>query len=298
MTAFSTFWAAIVGGGILGFAIAFMPWPKWLARKDSVPKKATVKYWAIIAGVGTVGLAMAFGPWPEWLMLLRVTVPETSTWVDLIRKVGEALFIGALLAILLDSPIKEKLLTEFAKDVSVHIIGESLPTRLREHLRDYLEMYCVRRNWKITYTMRSKPVGDRHYVELTIQSDYDIENRASEPRDYHFSIELEKTWYKEAGESRITKLDLGPDGKFDWETLRKHARYKPTSAVEFFSVDMELPPFPAHVSGEGDGGAAEARFDDARSIFRRGGVFALPGNRSGDEPHGSDRRLRSSEVRS
>ena len=67
------------------------------------------------------------------------------------RKIGDALIIAPLLALLVDEAAKTKLLREFSLDVSSHIMGRMLPVKLRDHLTGYLQMFLVRTRWDITY---------------------------------------------------------------------------------------------------------------------------------------------------
>src|SRR5258708_28293512 len=101
----------------------------------------------------------------------------SSEWRRFASDAGGAFIIAFLLAILVDSALKEELLTEFAKDVSGHIIGHLLPTKLRKPLLDYLEMSLVRNRWNLTYTLM--PCGTQ-YVEVTVLNEYEMENRSGE----------------------------------------------------------------------------------------------------------------------
>ena len=136
---------------------------------------ARQKYWIGLLASLIVGLLLKL--LPHW----GGQQPWSTEWKQFASEAGGALIIAFLLAVLVDAAVKGGLLTEFAKDVSGHIIGNLLPPKLRKHLMDYLEMSLVRDNWNITYTL--KPYRDR-YVQVLIFSEYEMENHSSDEQAF------------------------------------------------------------------------------------------------------------------
>ena len=171
--------------------------------------KAETKYWSVLIATLVIGGFLALSPGPHWLLMLFCPAHPFPQGEDLLRRLGEALFIAGLLALLLDTAIKDKLLTEFAHDVSIHIIGQLLPPDLRDHIRDYLETPFVRPKWTITCEI--KPIRESEIVELTITSSYNLENLAWKKRRYTFGVDVERSWFQGVGvgKNRIESLDFG-----------------------------------------------------------------------------------------
>ncbi len=163
---------------------------------------ARQKYWVGLIGSLTVGLVLKL--LPHWSLYES----WSSEWKDLASEAGGALIIAFLLAVLVDAALKEELLTEFARDVSGHIIGNLLPVKLRKHLVDYLEMTLVRDNWRITYTLM--PCDTEHYVQVTVSSDYEMENRSSDEQPFEFVIKVEKSWFS-VGQNLITMVRVNDE---------------------------------------------------------------------------------------
>lgn len=163
------------------------------------------KYWLALLSSLILGLLLKLLPyWPYW-----PTYHSWSTeWQLFTSEVGGALIIAFLLAVLVDAALKKELLTEFAKDVSGHIIGSLLPPKLRKHLVDYLEMSLVRDNWRITYTLM--PCGAEPYVQVTVSSDYEMENRSGDEQRFEFVIKVEKSWFT-VGQNLITMVRVNDE---------------------------------------------------------------------------------------
>jgi hypothetical protein len=111
--------------------------------------------------------------------------------------------IAAIIALVIDSVSKRKLLDEFLRDISIHILGRLLPRELREHMLDYLGIDFVRSNWVVTYTITEIP-GRSDYVQLETYTAYDVENRSTFQREYACRYDVEESWVPDVGQSRIT----------------------------------------------------------------------------------------------
>jgi hypothetical protein len=201
--------------------------------------KGKTKYWWGLIGALVIGGLLALSPAPHWVVMLFCLSPPRQL-EDLLQKSGDALFIAGLLAILVDTALKEKLLSEFAHDVSIHIIGEWLPLGLRDHLRHYLEIKFVRTQWTITFVIEPHP--NTNYVLLRISSAYSVENCARKELPYPFRVKVEQSWYSQF-ENSIESLDYG-DGlieKSEFMLHRDHYNHDDHGNV-VYARDIRIPP--------------------------------------------------------
>lgn len=168
-----------------------------------------------------VGIALVALPWDHIVVL--PSHPELQRSLQRIPiGLGEALIIAQILILLVDSATKRTLLEEFARDVSLHIIGRWLPVELRSHLEEYLASDIIRKNWTIRYNIESYS-DHPHFFKLSTESDSEIENRGHLDRAYTFRYEVEESFYPELGntkivscsghaESRLGRDEIDPDG--------------------------------------------------------------------------------------
>ncbi len=129
---------------------------------------------------------------------------------EILRKIGEALIIAAVLAVLVDNAAKTKLLREFSLDVSLLVVGRLLPDDLRKHLDRYLKMLLVRTRWEITYEIEKWPDQDG-FLKLITVSEYDMKNFSESPTDYDFRYAVEESQYDSIGATKITLVKLLQD---------------------------------------------------------------------------------------
>ncbi len=148
-------------------------------------------YRLLLIGVFVVGVALA---------TIHV-VPE------ILKKIGEALIIAPVLAVLVDNAAKTKLLREFSLDVSLLVLGRLLPDRLREHLDRYMKMLLVRTRWEITYAIENWPNQDG-FIKLTTISEYDMKNFSESSTDYDFRYAVEESQHDKIGGTQITLVRL------------------------------------------------------------------------------------------
>jgi hypothetical protein len=122
-------------------------------------------------------------------------------WARACSGIGEALAIAAVIAYLVDEAAKRRLLTEFAQDVSQHIIGRLLPSGLRERMLQYLTVDFVRSNWTVIYELKVRHqqtnagTFEKH-VELMTESSYSMENRSPLDKTYIVAYEVMKKWFE------------------------------------------------------------------------------------------------------
>jgi len=187
-------------------------------------------------GSFAIGIFLALTPWPNWwLSFSGRAIPNPLQ--EVLQKLGDALIIAPLIALLVDTLLKEKLLTEFARDVSAHIIGYHLPVELREHIRHYLEIVFIRRRWEIIYNIRKWP-GQPGYLELEVFSQYEMENRSDTQETYPFSYEVEESWFP-IGTTRMTAVKLGDGRLFDEKGLGNRVSHERGNIVIRENVEIE-----------------------------------------------------------
>jgi hypothetical protein len=167
------------------------------------PATSRQKYWLGITG--SLALALLLKLLPYWQAYKSWPYDD---WKQLASEISNACIIAVLLALLVDAALKEELLTKFARDISGHIIGNLLPLKLRKHLMDYLEMSLVRERWNITYTL--EPCSPPH-VKVTILSDYEMENRSGDDQTFQFVMKVEKSWFPNCGQNRVTKVRVNDE---------------------------------------------------------------------------------------
>jgi hypothetical protein len=177
------------------------------------------------------------------LLLLGVFVAGVALAVihsvpEILKKIGEAMIIAPVLAVLVDNAAKTKLLREFSLDVSLLVLGRLLPDRLREHLDRYMKMLLVRTRWEITYEIEKWPDQDG-FVKLTTISEYDMKNFSERATDYDFRYSVEESQYDKIGGTQITLVRLLPD-TFEGEELAKNI--KTGNNYKTFTKTMELLP--------------------------------------------------------
>ncbi|MGD0831802.1 MAG: hypothetical protein ABR907_12710 [Terracidiphilus sp.] len=148
-----------------------------------------------------IGAILVATPWDRFIVVPSNTVLQNSLQRIPIG-LGEAMIIAQILILLVDSKTKKKLLSDFAQNVSAHIIGRWLPPELRSHLEAYLGADILRKNWTIHYDIESLP-DHPHYFRLRTISDSEVENRGNSDRKYPYRYEVEESFYPELGNTRI-----------------------------------------------------------------------------------------------
>jgi hypothetical protein len=158
---------------------------------------------------------------------------------EIFHKIGEALIIAPVLALLVDEAAKTKLLREFSLDISSHIMGRLLPGQLREYLTGYLQMFLVRTRWEITYDIE-KWEGQPGYIRLKTFMEYDMKNYSDHPTDYDFKYSVEESLYPHVGCTQITYVRLGDEATYEGEALAKVVQAE--NDYQTFSSKRQLQP--------------------------------------------------------
>jgi hypothetical protein len=179
--------------------------------------KERTKIWLISGLLLLFGLAFAANDWKAWPSVKgEAIVPEFLG--NLLQKLGEAMAIAGVLTLVVDAAAKQRLLREFAKEVSTHIIGRRLPPELRTYIEQYLETDLIRTGWTITYTISEWP-GRAEFERLVTLSVYEMENRSSSEQEYYCNYEVEKSFFPDVGKTRILHVSganlLEPGKSFD-----------------------------------------------------------------------------------
>ena len=235
----------------------------WIVRKERA------QYFGLLVLTFGLGATLASWPWkqtgaPEFL---RAVAP----------RVGEALMIAPILALLVDEAAKRKLLREFAMDVSSNIIGRHLPGSMREAVREYLSVSLIRSQWSVTYTIAEIPDAPG-YVRLHTRSEWELENRLEKGQTCPLSFSVEKSWFPEFGETEITRLGFeDPWGLESFDYFKGDKRLSPTLEGGFWQVpkkQINLPPHP-HAAFKCWAECVEVYRSDFSTPF----VAALPVNR-------------------
>ena len=160
---------------------------------------AAVKFWIGVLCVFLVGCYLS--GWPEGLAL------SPWRWLNEVLKrssheIGMAFIVAPIIAIIVDRAAKKELLTEFAEDISSHIIGRLLPVNLREYISEIMQSAFVRTRLDLEYDVKILP--DRtDFLKVQTRIEYELENKSDTPRDYCFKYEVEKSFYPEVGEAKI-----------------------------------------------------------------------------------------------
>lgn len=127
--------------------------------------------------------------------------------IEVLPKLGDALLIAPIVIITIEFAAARELLNEFAKNVSHHIIGRILPPELREHMFRHLTVSFLKKHWSVEYWCEEIPdhTGALKVITCIIS---EIENRSDREEEYDFSFQIEKSWFPEIDESRITKAEV------------------------------------------------------------------------------------------
>lgn len=204
--------------------------------------------WALAVAF-CLGLLLANWPWETRLPVL-VHIPMLGPFLPkVLQRIGEALIIAPILAIIVDAAAKRLLLKEFAENVSIHIIGRRLPQALREHIFTYLNKPVVRTKWTITYWIENWPQMPG-YVKLTTASEYEIENRGEQMERYEFLYEVEDSWFPTVGEAHLKQVSISIPGQkkreYDEATLEiRQKDSKELSGNKIFRIPLDIPPTPS-----------------------------------------------------
>jgi hypothetical protein len=138
-------------------------------------------------------------------------LPSNIFVKTLLPKIGDALLIAVILALVVDLPAKKEMLADFLFDSSTHIIGRQLPEDVREELREYLNVPFLRPLWKITYELSEEPSLSAVKLQSTYQGE--MENLTTRKRGYEFSAILDDTWMNGVPLPELRRVSILRKGK-------------------------------------------------------------------------------------
>lgn len=197
-------------------------------------------FWLVFLSVLILGLSLDAWDWEKRPLHIGQFHTLSALLARVLPKLGEALMIASILALVIDGISKRKLLDEFLRDISIHILGRLLPRELREHMLDYLGIDFVRSNWVVTYKITE--IADRPgYVQLETYTAYDVENRSTFEREYACRYDVEESWVPDVGESRITWVKA--EGCFEHYQDDEDLSVTSDGGFKRFSKIVRLPPY-------------------------------------------------------
>lgn len=189
-------------------------------------EKPTNRFWLRLLAISFSGLFLAISPWEIFFPQtspLSVNGPTTVNRIFLVlcrvpTEVGIALMIAAVIAWLVDYAAEQRLLEDFAENVSAHVIGRLLPLDLRESIFDYLQNPIVRTKLNILYAIKDLP-GHKGFVELRVDGGSDVENRSGVARSWDFTCSVDHTCCPSVGKSRLTGVSVTELSNHDKTTI-------------------------------------------------------------------------------
>lgn len=175
-----------------------------MPRNESTYSAPSTAFHLTVLSLFVLGVFLSASPWESWLGFVPY-LGLRDLLAKILQAVGEALVVAQVIIVTVDQAAKAKLLQEFAKDVSGHIIGKHLPVELRVHIMKLLEAPFVRTKWEIIYTISTWP-GQSEYWRLVTESGYEIENVSDTEQKFLFFYSLEESFAPHIGRSQITRL--------------------------------------------------------------------------------------------
>jgi hypothetical protein len=198
------------------------------------------RFQVVLIGAFVIGSFLASLPWAIWFS--HWSHPHIATFVaELITRMGDALLIAPLLALIVEVAAQQELLGTFVRDISIHIIGHLLPKELRECIIGYLSTPFVRNKWFVEYRIVEWP-GKAGFYELTTMMQYEIENRSESNKNYMFFYDVPTSWFPAVGEARIAHVagwhDQVPIFDFNEAQLRDNGQVQQRG--DFLSFKKEV----------------------------------------------------------
>jgi hypothetical protein len=169
--------------------------------------------------------------------------PHVAKFVaELIARMGDALLIAPLLALIVEVAAQQELLGTFVHDISIHIIGYLLPSELRECIIGYLSTPFVRTKWFVEYRIVEWP-GKSGFYELTTLVQYELENRSESNKTYTFSFEVPNSWFPAIGKARIVHMAAWQNRTaiFDYDEVQLCHEAQARADFVAFKREVDIP---------------------------------------------------------
>ena len=215
---------------------------------DEEKSASRLKFWGVLIGLVLLGIALDSLPesaklLPKWPMLERLT---SQPWLmELLNKLGDAAIIAAILAVAVDGYVKQKLVSEVAREAVDFAVGYALPQQVKQHIQHILRMPFVRQNVAFTYEFAATAPGAdaEEYLEVTCTTSYDIVNLTDRDMKFNVRTAVQKAHYPGLGENRLCLLQVAgvPSSEAKLKELaKKQDQGRTTSDVLYTSVTEEV----------------------------------------------------------
>ncbi len=172
----------------------------------------------------TLGIFLMVAPWEHWLWFVTNEQLRKNI-AELVSKVGDAFAIAPILALVIEIAAAQELLENFAREVSVHILGSLLPPELRSQISDHLRTHFIKKRWDIEYRIEEWP-GHPEVASVRTTVTQEVENRSGRNNSYEFRFEVEKSWFPSIAKSKICHatgstddtvlFEFNPEKASDW----------------------------------------------------------------------------------
>lgn len=207
-------------------------------------EKARLKWWLQTLVVLALGIYLIMWPWNDWPFVKGLPLFPELLQLGL-PKVGDALVIAGVIALLVDRAVKRDLLLEFASDISHHMVGNLLPPELREHIRNYLKVALVRKNWSINYESEIQENSTKT-VKVTTRSTYEMENRSAAPKKYKHEFLVEQRTVGKTAPQIVSFAVISPNSKECYELSEHDSSTRPANFNGWLvlSKEVTIPPPP------------------------------------------------------
>src|SRR5262245_42479435 len=133
-----------------------------------------------------------------------------------LHKLGEALVIAAILAVVVDRYVKDKLVAEVARDVLSYSVGHAIPKEIQQEIRHLLRLPFVRQDFELIFSLKEVP-NHPGFVAIVMQTSFRIINLTDVSQEYPFCSSIEKTLFPEVGENKLLSIVVNGPHSF---TLR------------------------------------------------------------------------------
>ena len=184
-------------------------------------------------------------------------------WAVYSVKVGEALFVGGVVSLVMDRFLKAELFTEIARDVLQFTIGYELPKQVQDEIRYLVRLPFVRRNFEMALFI--EPIENHPgYVSVRMDTNFQVENLAKVSLEYEFTSSIQVCPYADVRESSIDRIEA------DGHVLEGQALIEKTEVDPHFRQVHQSVKIPEH--------AADRRipFSTVRTtVFRERDVYVL-----------------------
>jgi hypothetical protein len=215
--------------------------------EDDEKSASRLKFWGVLIGLVLLGIALDSLPdsaklLPKWPMLVRLA---SQPWLmDLLNKLGDAAIIAAILAVAVDGYVKQKLVSEVAREAVDFAVGYALPQQVKQHIQHILRMPFVRQNVAFTYEFAATASGANadEYLEVKCTASYDIVNLTDRDMKFNVRTAVQKAHYPGLGENRLCLLQVAGlrRSETNLKELAKKQEGRTTTDVLYTSVTEEV----------------------------------------------------------